>query len=177
MKLRSEILSALSSLAVAVALVTSCKTFQDGSDVKSDAVKAPQCRPGGAFKGACQVVEVTGRLGVTTERARASFAGEIAEVRFNVPEGDKATHADAQFLRKAGVMDELQIVNALDLYGRQGCLAEINGGVVGEGFTPRITLHALFNLADEARSGYAEVSDYRTGNAMHATLGLKCEWQ
>ena len=65
----------------------------------------------------------------------------------------------------------------MDLYGRQGCLAEINGGVVGEGFTPRITLHAIFNLQDEARSGFAEISDYRTGKPMHATLGLKCDWQ
>lgn len=177
MAFRSQIFSVLGSLAVAVILVGSCKTFQDVSGVKSDAVKSPQCRPGGAFKGSCQVVEVTGRLGVTTEAARASFVGEVAEVRFNVPEGDKDAHADARFVRKTGVMEELAVTSALDLYGRQGCLAEINGGVVGDGFTPRVTLHALFSSQDEARSGYAEVSDYRTGKTMHATLGLKCEWQ
>lgn len=177
MALRSEIFSVFSSLAVAVVLVVSCKTFQDVSGVKADAVKTPQCRPGSAFNGACQVVEVTGRLGVTTEVARASFVGEIAEVRFTVPEGEKDAHAAAEFVRKTGVMEDLAVVDAMDLYGRQGCLAEINGGVVGDGFTPRVTLHALFNLQDEARSGYAEVSDYRNGKPLHATLGLKCDWQ
>lgn len=167
----------LSALAVAVLLVGSCKTFQDLSGVKAEASKAPQCHPGAAFKGLCQVVEVTGRQGVATEAARASFAGEIAEIRFNVPLGDKDAHTDVQFFRKAGAMEELAVSNALDLYGRQGCIAEVNGGVVGEGFTPRITLHALFSLQDEARSGYAEISDYRTGKPMHATLGLKCDWQ
>ncbi len=170
-------LSLATSLALALVLMGSCKTFTDVSGVKSSEAKAPQCHPGAAFKGTCSVVEVTGRLGVTTEAARASFAGEIAEVHFHVPLGDKDAHANAQFMKKAGVMDDLAVANAMDLYGRQGCLAEINGGVVGEGFTPRITLHAIFNLQDEARSGFAEISDYRTGKPMHATLGLKCDWQ
>lgn len=166
------------ALAFAVVLAGSCKTFQDGSQVKAEqSAKSPQCQPGAPFKGVCQVVEVTGRLGISTEAARASFVGEIAEVRVNVPPGDKDVHAEVQFFRKAGAMDELTIADAMDLYGRHGCLGEVNGGVVGEGFTPRVTLHALFNHQDEARSGYAELSDYRTGKPLHATLGLKCEWK
>lgn len=173
----SEILTFAASLGMAVVLMGSCRTFQDAAGVKSEVAKTPQCHPGGAFKGTCQVLEVTGRLGVTTETARASFAGEIAEVRFDVPLGDTDAHANGQFFRKSGAMEELAVSDAMDLYGRQGCIAEINGGVGGEGFTPRITLHALFNVQDDGRSGFAEISDYRTGKPMHATLGLKCDWQ
>lgn len=175
---RSPIVAFSGALALAVVLAGSCKTFQAASGVKAEqSTKAPQCQPGGALKGVCQVVEVTGRLGVSTEAARASFAGEIVEMRIGVPLGDKDVHAEVQFFRKTGAMDELTIADAMDLYGRHGCIGEVNGGVVGEGFTPRVTLHALFNHQDDARSGYAEVSDYRSGKALHATLGLKCDWK
>jgi hypothetical protein len=168
----------LTAVATTVALlVASCKTSSGVTGLMADERKVPQCNPGAAFKGVCQVVEVTGRQGTTTEAARASFAGELAELRFSVPMGGRDAHATAQFFLKNGLVEELQITDAMDLYGRQGCLAEINGGVVGEGFTPRVTLHALFNVKDESRSGHAEISDYRTGKSMLATLGLMCEWQ
>lgn len=166
----------LATLAMAL-LIGSCKTVPETSGLKSEGAKIVQCHPGGAFKGICKVLDVAGRLGVTTEAARASFAGEISEVHFNVPLGDKDAHASAQFFRKSGLIDDLVVNDAMDLYGRLGCLAEINGGVVGEGFTPRVTLHSLFNVQDQARSGYAEISDYRTGKPLYATLSLKCDWQ
>ncbi len=176
MRVSSPALTQVLAILVAGASV-GCKTVADNSALHSAEVKAIQCVPGATFKGTCQVTELVGRQGVTTEVARESFAVEIAEVRFGIPGATRDAHTNADFYKKTGIIEELKVVDALDLYSRQGCLAEISGGVFGEGFTPRVTLRVLFNVADDAHSGYAEVSDYRSGKPMLVTLGLKCDWQ
>ena len=158
-------------------LLFGCRTFVDATETKGVESKSVQCSPGVAFKGTCLVAEVTGRQGVTTDAARASFVGDISELRMVVPIQARESYTEVQFFKKTGLVEELNIQQALDLYSRQGCLAEVNGGVFGEGFTPKLTLRILMNMADDARTGYAEVSDFRTGKTVHATLALKCDWQ
>jgi hypothetical protein len=123
------------------------------------------------------VTEVGGRQGTTTEAARASEIGQIIQLQLKVPAGDASGGVQVDFVREAGAMDGLTIDRGLDLYGRTGCLAEVNGGMFGDGFTPRVTMRMLLSLQDEARTGYVELSDMRSGTPTHALLALKCDWQ
>jgi hypothetical protein len=140
--------------------------------------KAVQCTAGAGFQGVCQVTEVAGRQGTATDAARQSAFGDLTEIRLGVPIGiEGKTHTRVSFFRKAGPVDDWIVDQALDLYSRQGCIAEVSGGVFGEGFTPKITVRILMNLADEGRTAFAELSDYRTGHTVNAMLGLSCDWQ
>jgi hypothetical protein len=156
-----------------------CKTASETAatpDAAADA-KLPQCVGGAGFHGSCQVTGVTGRQGTTTEAARDSALGEVMEIRLAVPPGSTSAHTEARFFRKAGAIDEWAIADALDLYSRTGCIAEVSGGVFGEGFAPKLTLRVLVNLQDDGRTAFAELADYRAGHPVYATLPLKCDWQ
>jgi hypothetical protein len=159
--------------------MASCKTAPDAASAPEAAVdsKPPQCTTGVGFRGDCQVTAVSGRQGTTTEAARESALGDVVELKLTVPPNGQDAHTEARFFKKSGPIDDWAITNALDLYSRTGCIAEVSGGVFGDGFTPKITLRVLLNLQDDGHTGFAELGDYRTGKPLLATLALKCDWQ
>jgi len=155
-----------------------CKTVHnDASLVQSQTTSIVQCAPLTGFHGTCQVTGVTGRQDTSTETARGSVFGGITGLRVTVPGPGGTGQTQVRFDGKSGPLDDLLVDQALDLYSRKGCIAEISGGVFGEGYSRRLTLRLLLNLLDEGQSGYAEVADYRNGKPIYATLALRCEWR
>lgn len=162
---------------VLFAALGSCKTAQEAITFNvAPPSKLPQCDVLGA-KGSCKVVEIEGRQGTSTDVVRKTELGDVSDLKLTIPPGSEKGHTEVRFARKSGPLEEWTMDAALDLYSRAGCLAEVSGGVFGEGYSPRLTLRLLFNLQDEARTGFAEVSDYRNGKPIQATLAVKCDWQ
>ena len=162
-------------------LPLACKTTQQAvSELRAAGkpeAKAVQCDPATGFRGSCQVLEVSGRLGTSTEAARASALGDLTELRLVIPATAANGHAQVQLFRRSGPVDGWAIDQAVDLYDRRGCIAEVNGGVFDNGFTPRLTVRVLMNLTSDGRTAFAEVSDYEGTKPVQAMLSLKCDWQ
>jgi hypothetical protein len=159
-------------------LPLSCKTTQPTqSELRSTDAKAVQCDPMSGFHGICQIVEISGRLGTTTEVARGSALGDLTELRLAVSPTTVNGHAQLQVFRRTGLVDAWTINEAVDLYDRRGCIAEVNGGVFDNGFTPRLTVRVLMNLTGDGRTAFAEVTDYDTPQPVQAMLSLKCDWR
>src|SRR5690606_7749356 len=137
-----------------------------------------QCGMRSGFSGVCQVIDVSGRLDTTTENARRSSIGDIKALRFTVP-GISQTEQAKIVADGRGSTDQVlwTIEEALDLYNRRACIAQISGGVFGEAYAPKLTIRTLFNVHDSSQTGFAEISDYRSGKVQHATVTLKCDWQ
>ena len=164
---------------VAAAGISACKTTQPEAVVQQadQSGLGAQCGMRAGFSGVCQIVDVSGRLDTTTEAARESKIGTIKALRFIVPGIDQTTQASIVADSRNGGEPLWTIDEALDLYNRRACIAQISGGVFGEAYAPKLTIRTLFNIHDTSKTGFAEISDHRDGKVQHATVTLKCDWQ
>lgn len=164
---------------VFLASTPACKTAQSAAEVEQAAGsgRETQCGMRSNFSGSCQIVDVSGRLDTTTEGARDSQIGAIKALRFTIPGTDRTTQASIVAEGRNGAEPLWTIEEALDLYNRRSCIAQISGGIFGEAYAPKLTIRTLFNVHDTSQTGFAEITDYRDGKAQHATVTLKCDWQ
>jgi hypothetical protein len=162
-----------------ITAVTGCKTTQTPSavDQTESSGRGIQCGMRFGFHGTCLVIDVSGRLDTTTESARAASIGDIKALRFVVPGTGQTDQASIVADGRNGGEPLWVLDEALDLYNRRACIAQISGGIFGEAYAPKLTIKTLFNVHDASQTGFAEISDHRGGKADHATVTLKCDWQ
>lgn len=164
---------------IAVVGLSGCKTTQPAAAVQQadEGGRGSQCGMRLGFGGTCQVVDVSGRLDTTTEAARTSSIGNIKALRFIVPGSDTSAQASIVADGRNGGEPLWTIEEALDLYNRRACIAQVSGGIFGEAYAPKLTIRTLFNVHDTSKTGFADISDHRDGKVQHATVTLKCDWQ
>jgi hypothetical protein len=170
----------LLALIVGLASLLACKHTEAtaaGSEAKAVAVGKSQCGNPEGFQGVCRVEELTGRNGTTTEAARRSAVGKVQQLLFSVPNAADRRQATVKFAGAGGTLDAWTIDQALDLYSRKGCLAQISGGIFGAAYKPVLTAKTLLNVDDDGATGFAEMSDFSGSTPVHATLRLACGWQ
>lgn len=157
-------------------LLTQCRSLSGSkpSEVTSSTARSVQCEQSGSFHGMCKVTEISGRQSTSTEDARKAPVLQLEAIDFRIRIAGAPTVA---LTRAKDAIDDWSVDQALDLYSRAGCIAEVNGGAFGEGYTPRVTMRALFNTEDEGRTGFVEIADLRSGKPVYGTLGIRCEWQ
>jgi hypothetical protein len=167
------------AMLLVTAAITSCKTTQPASSVDQaePSGRGIQCGMRAGFSGVCQVIDVSGRLDTTTEAARAANIGAIKALRFVVPGVGQTDQASVVADSRSGGEPLWMIDEALDLYNRRACIAQVSGGIFGEAYAPKLTMRTLFNVHDASQTGFAEISDHRGSKAEHATVTLKCDWQ
>src|SRR5690606_2136048 len=132
-------------ISTAVLAAAGCKTTQTAASVQqAGGGRGIQCGMSAGFSGVCQVIDVSGRGETTTEAARTSRVGDIKALRFVVPGVDQTDQATVVAEARSGGEPLWVIDEALDLYNRRQCIAQISGGVFGEAYAPKLTIRTLF---------------------------------
>jgi hypothetical protein len=121
------------------------------------------------------VRDVVPRLGSRLDQVRKSDFSKITQVNIAVYPDDSKTEPQVEFSGKGEPQLVFQFDRVTDLYQRNGCLAEITGGIFSEGFTPRVSLKVLISAGNSDYAAVAEVSDFRHSSPLHLSLDLYCE--
>lgn len=169
---------------ICLAVLMSCKQRGTDSQVLAQGNQTSTCKPAQPVTGTCEVVDVTGYLTTTNERAKQGRmqAGHRLVVRIPGANQD----GNAQLSLGSGPKDfDFTIDQALDLYSRKGCLAQISGGTGEEikdangqvvDFKPSFTIRTFFDSTNGATQGHAEFVDHSKGQPIQAKARLSCKW-
>lgn len=123
----------------------------------------------------CKVRDIVARGGSNTAQARKSDLFKTERLNLVVYSSAKNTSPLIELTTGDGQENLTRFENTSDLYHRNGCLAELSGGIFSEGFTPRVSLKILLSAKNADYAVFAEISDYRYHNPVHMTLDLQCD--
>lgn len=156
--------------------VGSCRTVASNSRATtSNSSSEAFCIPAAEKALTCQVRDIVPRLGSRLEQVKKSDFAKVSQVNIVVFPDESRKQAQVDFLGRAEPAQMFRFDRVTDLYQRNGCLAELTGGVFSDGFTPRVSLKLLISSANSDHAAVAEVSDFRFSIPLHLSLDLHCE--
>lgn len=98
----------------------------------------------------------------------------LTGVRISLPRPGAEGHAVIKFAG-ASALESLTIVEGLDLYDRQGRLAQLSGGIFKENFESVMTARVFVDSTNGGRTGFAEIT-LHGATKVQMQAKLACTW-